>query len=185
MTHLSLDIFEEIGLSMYKDIEGISNSKNEETLNALLFDRTMRYYKERLDVNIIIPQLPKKPTEGMISGFFKAVKTKVYDSFNKDYKVDILNDTDSTKYFGDFTTSDTLDSVITEIPVEIQLLKEESCGELIGINSRIISELKEFMDIDERLGSTELKRELKSELENKIKSQNEILRFLKNKDLEY
>lgn len=168
---------------MYKDVQGVSNSETEETLNTLLFDQTMRYYKDRLDVSIVVPELPQKPTRGIIANFFKSVKTKVYDSFNKDSSVNILNDTDSTKYFGDFITTDVLDSAITEIPIETQLLKEETCSELSGINNRIIDELKEFMKMDEELGSTSEKRRLKEELEEKIKSQEEIISIIRNRDL--
>jgi len=175
-------MFDDIGLTMYKDIEGISSSETGESLNALLFDGTMRYYKDRLDISIVIPELPQKPTRGMIGNFFKSVKTKVYDSFNGESAVNILNDTDSTKYVGDFITTDVLDSAITEIPIETQLLKEETCSELSGINSRIIDELKEFMKMDEELGSTLRKRKIKDDLEDKIKAQEEILSFIRKRD---
>ncbi|MDD4930617.1 MAG: hypothetical protein PHG66_00490 [Candidatus Colwellbacteria bacterium] len=179
----SLRILDDIGLSTYRDLQGISDSETGDTLNALLFDQTMRYYKDRLDVSIIIPKLPTKPTRGMIMSFFGSIKTKVYDSFNKDAAVNILDDTDSTKYFGDFITTDVLDGAITEIPIETQLLKEETCSELSGINSRIVGELKEFMKMDEELGSTAQKRKLKDELEEKIKAQEEILSIIRNRDL--
>lgn len=182
MAQSSLKMFDDIGLSMYKDVQGISSSETGDTLNALLFDGTMRYYKERLDVSIVIPELPQKPTQGMITNFFKSVKTKVYDSYKGDSTVNILDDTDSIKYFGDFITTDVLDAAITEIPIETQLLKEETCSELSGINSRIVDELKEFMKMDEELGSTLQKRQIKEELEEKIKAQDEIISIIRKRD---
>lgn len=170
-----------IGLSMYSDIKGISSTDNQETINTLLFESTMKYYKDKLGVSIVVPRLPLN--KGVISSFFKAVKTRVYDSFKGEYKIDILNDIDGIKYFGDFITTDALDSVITEIPIEVQLLKEETCSELGGINSRILDELKEFIKMDDELGDTSKKREIKKELEEKIKSQEEILSVVKSKNI--
>lgn len=170
-----LEILDDIGLTMYTDIKGLSDSDTQEAINALLFDQTMRYYKNRMD--IIIPKVPQKTSKWMINNFFKAVKMKVYDSFKEDYKADLMNDVDSMEYFGDFITTDVLDAAITEVPIETQLLKEETCGELKGINNRIVDELNEFMRLDTELGSTVQKRILKKELEDKIRAQEEILSF--------
>ena len=79
-------------------------------------------------------------------------------------------------YFNDYITTDTLDDAITEIPIEMQLLKEENCGESKNLNSSVISELKDLLEEDQKIDtSISHKINVKKQLESQIEAQIEIL----------
>jgi hypothetical protein len=172
----SVDYLEE---TIYKDLIKTDDINIQQAMSVILFDLTKDFYKEKF--NIVIPSYSKKVLKRwMIVEFFSTIRKTIWNIFNRKNKIDLTDN--NISYFNDLTTTDVLDSCITEIPIEQQILKEEGCGSAKNLNNNVIEELEDLFNESQKLGIdiTE-KYKIKLELENKVKLQEEILK--KNKSL--
>lgn len=154
----------------YKKINTLlSDSKSQEFFNDVMRELTKNFYKERLDVNIIVPSA-------------KASKKTFYDNL-KNF-ISPSQQYEEISLFNDYITTDALDLAITEVSLEEQFMKEvDGCGESEGLLDKIYNKITE-LDIQlENMGSSlENKYEIIKELKDKIAKQEVVIEKISDTD---
>lgn len=157
----------------YKNIAKlVTDSDTQAQVNIEIMAILKKFYKDRL--NIIIPKTHKEAIKEE-SGFFKKILKKIPVVSN------IVGGKDSEyqhiSLFNDNITTDALDFAITEVPLEIQFLKDVGkCSESESLQEKIYSKIEELsVTIDDMGSSIEDKYLIMSELKNKISRQEAIL----------
>jgi len=168
----------EFKISNYKDIKDIFTDEQEELFGSILFDATQRYYKQKINSKIIIPQLTNKTDQSTINKFFSGVKTRIWDLYSAGSPPIEITKDEEISYFTDIISTDILDSAITEIPVEIQLLQPETCDVVNNLNTNLVTELQDLYNESLKL-KTEDKIKIRNELRKQLITQNEVLKTCK------
>jgi hypothetical protein len=146
------------------------------SLNLRMFEVLQEFYKNRLDVNIILPKTKDESKKGIFSWVKTAVSKIPLVSSTKLYEnVDLFND---------YITTDALDYAITEVPIENQFLAElGGCDEEESLAKKILLCIKDTKKNYALLGSSlEEKYKLIDELERKLLMQDAVIGTQKRDD---
>jgi hypothetical protein len=169
-------LINEFKISNYKDI---FTDDQEELFGSILFDFTQRYYKEKLPEGgsnkIIIPQITNKTNKSTITNFLSGIKTRIWDLYSSEGSMSITKD-EEISYFVDNISTDILDSAITEVPIEIQLLQPETCDVANNLNSHLVSELQDLYNESLNL-QTDEKIKIRNDLLKKLTAQNKFFKI--------
>ena len=157
-----------VNLDLTKMRKFLTNSDTQASFNTAMFTLAKEFYKNRLNVNIIVPKTEEEVLHDQtwyqkIASYIPLIRsTKTYED------VDLFND---------YITTDALDYAITETPIENQFLNEVgTCREEESLANKIqlsVANIEESLD---SLGSSlEEKYALVKELETKIAYQEKAL----------
>jgi hypothetical protein len=154
----------------------LGDTENQAAINGIIFDLVQKYYKKRLDMEIVIPKTGEKVNRSMVSKLLFNLSKTVFNIFNMKYKEDLLKDFNEIEYIEAFTTTDMLDECITQVPIEHQLIKKEGCNQAVNLNNQVISEIKD-LTLEKKLSITNTfkKQQTKDYFERQVLIQNEII----------
>lgn len=149
----------------------LSDSQAHAEYNAHLLRNLQKISKQRLDLNIVIPQNGQPHTKGY---FAKIVSSLAHFQ----YPSQVVDDTfEHISLFNDYMTTDALDYAVTSVPIEMQFIQGQGqCNEEESLARKILLSMNEVNQGMDLLGSTlEQKYDLLQELETKIALQNRAL----------
>ena len=168
----------------------LSDNKSQEFFNDVMRGITKKFYKERLNVNIIIPSANKggeKTVSSKIITKAKQIGSKAKqmgikvlsfeNPFGRESAKESVQEYEDISLFNDYITTDALDFAITEVSLEEQFMKEvEECGESEGLLDKVYNKITE-LDIQlENMGSSlENKYEIIKDLKDKIAKQELVI----------
>lgn len=154
----------------------LSDSDAHALLNMRMFELLQEFYKNRLDVNIILPKTKQQSKKGLLSWINQAISKIPFVASNKTYE--------NVDLFHDYLTTDALDYAITEVPIESQFLKEiGECNEEESVAKKLLLCIKDVKKNYSLLGSSlEEKYKLLEELEQKLVMQDAYIMKKDNED---
>lgn len=156
----------------FNDIqEFLSNSDTQAAFNSAMFMLSKEYYKNRLNVNIVIPKTKEEILNDQT--WYKKIANLI--PFARSKKL-----YENVGLFEDYITTDALDYAITETPIENQYLNEVgTCKEEESLANKVQLAVENVEESLHSLGSSlEEKYALIRELEDKITLQEKALEIM-------